>query len=101
MVVLALAVTVLLGGPTPAHAGGDPSLSIDRAAALSALHCPTAFTRPKAPALLVHGTGSTAEESWAHTFAQTLPLDGHDVCTTDLPPRALPHAPAAAAYVAV
>ncbi|MBV9411448.1 MAG: lipase [Acidimicrobiia bacterium] len=80
---------------------GDPPLSIDPAAALAALHCPATFSRPKTPVLLVHGTGLTATESWAHTFAKTLPADGHDVCTVDLPDRALDDAQVAAEYVVV
>lgn len=101
MVVLALVASVLLGAAAPASAAGDPPLSIDPAAALAALHCPASFTRPKTPVLLVHGTGSTAQESWAHTFAKTLPLDGHDACTIDLPARALGDIQVAAEYVVV
>src|SRR5437588_4830167 len=101
MVVLAAIATVLLSGvagPT-AHGAGDPTLSVDRAAVLAALHCPATFARPRLPVLLVHGTGSTAEESWSHTFAKTLPLDGHDVCTVDLPARALGDIQVSAEYV--
>src|SRR5436305_329188 len=91
MVVLAAVATVLLltgAGVPRSQATSDPPLSVDRASVLTALHCPASFSRPKAPVLLVHGTGSTAEESWTHTFAKTLPLDGHDACTVDLPVRA-------------
>jgi len=101
MVLLALTAVVLLAAPQAAPAAGDPTLSIDPAAALSALHCPASFVRPKTPVLLVHGTGSTAEESWTHTFAKTLPRDGHDVCTIDLPQRALGDAQVSAEYVVV
>ena len=102
MVVLACVATVLLGVASPAGAdGGDPTLSIDPAAALTALHCPPSFALPKTPVLLVHGTGFTAEESWTHTFAKTLPLDGHDACTIDLPARALGDIQAASEYVVV
>ena len=101
VVVLALVAVVLLGTPHVARGAGDPPLSIDPAAALAALHCPATFTHPGTPVLLVHGTGSTAEESWAHTFAKTLPLDGHDVCTIDLPTRALVDAQVSSEYVVV
>ncbi|MBV8984503.1 MAG: lipase [Acidimicrobiia bacterium] len=101
VVVLALVTLVLLGAPQVARGAGDPPLSIDPAAALAALHCPATFAHPKTPVLLVHGTGSTVEESWTHTFAKTLPLDGHDVCTIDLPQRALVDAQISAEYVVV
>ena len=101
LVVLAVGATVLLAGASPARAASDPPLSIDRAAALAVLHCPPSFTRSKTPVLLVHGTGSTAAESWAHSFAKTLPGAGHDVCTIDLPARALGDIQVAAEYVVV
>jgi len=103
MVVLAAIATVLLSGVAgpAAHGAGDPPLSVDRAAVLAALHCPATFTRPRLPVLLVHGTGSTAEESWSHTFVKTLPPDGHDVCTVDLPARALGDIQVSAEYVVV
>jgi|GEM_PF-416995 len=104
MFVLVVLATVLLGlGGAAARgsAGGDPALSIDPATALAALHCPATFSRPKTPVLLVHGTGLTATESWTHTFAKTLPAAGHDVCTIDLPDRALDDAQIAAEYVVV
>jgi triacylglycerol esterase/lipase EstA (alpha/beta hydrolase family) len=100
-IVLALLATVLLGGPLPAQAATDPPLSVDRAAVLAVLHCPASFTKPKTPVLLVHGTGSTSEESWAHSYAKTLPPVGHDVCTIDLPQRALGDIQVAAEYVVV
>jgi triacylglycerol lipase len=101
LVVLSVVTTVLLAGPASARSAGDPPLSIDRAAALAVLHCPTSFARPRTPVLLVHGTGSTAEESWTHSFAKTLPGAGHDVCTIDLPARALGDIQVAAEYVVV
>ena len=101
LLVLCLVATVLLAAPAPARSAGDPPLSIDRGAALAVLHCPQAFARPKAPVLLVHGTGSTADESWTHSLAKTLPGAGHDVCTIDLPARALGDIQVAAEYVVV
>lgn len=101
VIVLALLATVLLGGPQPAQAATDPPLSVERGAVMAVLHCPASFTKPKTPVLLVHGTGSTSAESWAHSYAKTLPPAGHDVCTIDLPQRALGDIQVAAEYVVV
>ena len=66
MVVLASVVTVLLAGSSPAVADTpDPALSIDPAAALAALHCSPAFTRPKAP-------GQSFDAHWVSTIGVDL-----------------------------
>src|SRR5256714_7627001 len=55
-----------------------------------ALTCPHAFTHPQHPVvLLVHGTGTTAVESWPDGFGRSLPLAGFDWCMVQLPDRAL------------
>ena len=97
-----LATACLLATSAPAaRSAGDPPLTVNPASVRAAMHCPATFSRPKTPALLVHGTGSTAVESWSHTLAKTLPADGHDVCTVDLPERALGDIQVAAQYVVV
>jgi hypothetical protein len=59
------------------------------AAGADALRCAGDVAQaPRAPVLLVHGTGVTAEENWAWGYAKALGERGHGVCTVDLPKRA-------------
>ena len=65
------------------------------------MHCPARFTHSRQePVLLVHGTGLTAEESWAWNYAKLLPAAGFDVCTVTLPHRAMTDIQVSAEYVA-
>ena len=55
---------------------------------LSTLECAGDPAALRAPALLIHGTGVTAEENWSWGYAKALRDRGHAVCTIDLPKRA-------------
>lgn len=50
--------------------------------------------------LLVHGTGTTAHETWSWNWVHTLPLMGYGVCTIDVPDRELTNFTGSAEYVA-
>jgi triacylglycerol lipase len=72
--------------PSPA----GPALETDDGALATALSCPVGFSHPdRAVALLVHGTGTTATESWPDGFGKALPRAGFDWCMVQLPDRAL------------
>ncbi len=43
---------------------------------------------PLTPVLLLHGTGSTGEESWGPVYLPQLTAGGRPACTVDLPARA-------------
>ena len=68
IVALAILATVLVLPLTRADArpAGDPALSVPPSDLEASLHCPAAFTGAGQgePVLLVHGTGSTGEETW-------------------------------------
>ncbi|MCW2966255.1 MAG: putative lipase [Solirubrobacteraceae bacterium] len=97
-VALAIALTATLGPAAAAHA--DPALDVPQAQLAAALQCPSAFTRTAhEPVLLVHGTGLTAEQSWAWNYEETLPAAGFDACTVTLPDRALGDIQVATEYV--
>jgi pimeloyl-ACP methyl ester carboxylesterase len=49
--------------------------------------------------LLVHGTGTTAAESWPNGFGRALPLAGFDWCMVQLPERALADIQVSSEYV--
>lgn len=100
---LAASVAVLAAVLATARARGEhqtPPLSVPASRLAAALSCPTAFTHPgHEPVLLVHGTAVTAGESWAWNYAETLPALGFDVCTVQLPGRALGDIQVSAEYV--
>lgn len=90
-------------GPRPTGGPGsaDPPYDVPGATLAAALRCPAAYRHPAHPAvLLVHGTGLTAEESWAWNLEKVLPEQGFDVCALTLPERALGDIQTAAEYVA-
>lgn len=67
-----------------------PELRADPVALETALDCPRGFQYPDRPVvLLVHGTATTAEESWPDGWGKALPKVGFDWCTVQLPGRAL------------
>ena len=56
---------------------------------LSTLRCQGDLASPaRAPVLLIHGTGVTAEENWSWGYERALVRRGGGVCTIDLPKRA-------------
>ncbi|HEX8630459.1 MAG TPA: hypothetical protein VF755_20045 [Catenuloplanes sp.] len=73
----------------PAAGPPGPTLQIPHAALAATLSCGPDLDRGTGtPVLLVHGTSSTPEESWAFGYARVLPGLGHPVCTVRLPARA-------------
>jgi pimeloyl-ACP methyl ester carboxylesterase len=88
---LALALLTPLAGTTVSGAGPEnPALRSDPVALETALECPQGFRHADRPVvLLVHGTATTAEESWPSGFGKALPQAGFDWCTVQLPGRAL------------
>lgn len=95
---------VLVGEPvgavTPAGSPGDPPYDVPRATLAHALVCPDGLTAAHEPVLLVHGTGLTPDESWAWNYGKLLPAAGYDVCTVELPHRAMTDIQVSAEYVA-
>ena len=84
-----LAVTAL-AAIVPALAMADPRLDVPAGALRAALQCPARFVhRDHEPVLLVHGTGLTADESWAWNYELALPRSGFDWCAVTLPDREL------------
>lgn len=80
---LLLAVAVATAAPGPPLA--TPQDALD-----AALTCPAPFRDgARDPILLVHGTATNAEESWTWGYTKVLAAEGYDVCTVDLPERAL------------
>ena len=66
------------------------SPSADAAAAPEGLSCSTPFAHPdREVVLLVHGTAVTADEHWGWNHGKHLPATGRDVCSIELPNRAL------------
>lgn len=97
---LLTAVVLLPSGPAGAQAEAGPALETDPATLDAALACPPTFEHPdRDPVLLVHGTATTSEESWPWSLGAVLPAAGYDVCTVDLPGRALVDQQTSAEYV--
>ncbi|MGH8998701.1 MAG: esterase/lipase family protein [Acidimicrobiia bacterium] len=67
-----------------------PPLREDPVALETALSCPDGLGHPEhSVVLLVHGTATTAAESWPAGFGEVLPAAGFDWCMVQLPGRAL------------
>jgi triacylglycerol lipase len=95
---IAVAATTL--HPVAALATDEPELQVDRAELRAAMDCPEAFTdEGRNPVLLVHGTGPTPRENFGWNLLPQLRADGFDVCTVELPTRALGDIQVAAEYV--
>lgn len=86
-----------LGGATPAPAAEEPALSVAPDLLAAALVCPDFTGAP--PVLLVHGTATNSADTWAPAMQPALGRDGYDVCTVDLPGRALGDIQVSAEYV--
>ena len=94
-----IAVTAIAGAAVPAKAA-QPPIEASEAELSPALACPTTFAHPEHPAvLLVHGTGSTPEESWSWNYTKVLPSLGFDACTIRLPEFALTDIQISSEYV--
>jgi triacylglycerol lipase len=80
------------------HSGPVLQTAVDKLAA--ALRCHDApHSSGGEPALLVHGGTLTGSESWDWNYVPALNNDGIDVCTVDLPDRALTDIQVSAEYI--
>lgn len=92
---LFLALSLAQGGfsVSPVGAAGTedgPALESDPVALETALSCPDGLSHAEHPVvLLVHGTATTAEETWPAGMGVVLHRAGFDWCTVQLPGRAL------------
>lgn len=90
----------LVGGAVPAYASSGPRLLTPEPTLLAALACdPDLGQSDGSPVLLVHGTGTNAQESWSSNYVRALPSHGHRVCAVTLPDRALGDIQTSAEYV--
>lgn len=69
------------GGAMPA----GPQLKTDAATLEAALQCPASFRGEHDPVLMVHGTGTNADNDWSWSYVPALGALGYDICTVDLP----------------
>ncbi len=84
-----LTLAVLLAAVAPAQAAPAP-LTEPAGALAQALECgPGVDGAARTPVILLHGTGSTPEESFDAGYAAALPKLGFPVCTVRFPKRAL------------
>ena len=87
---LAAVVTAGMAVTLPTQAASGPELVTPQAALDAALVCPPKFDdAARDPVLLVHGTATNAADSWSWGYTKVLTGSGYDVCTVDLPERAL------------
>ena len=92
-----LSLVSMLVFASPAHAlanaardDSGPPLMTPPATLAAALRChDTPSSASHEPVLLIHGIASTAAESWDWNYVPALTNAGFDVCTVDLPDRAL------------
>ena len=95
-----IAVVAVALAAAPAARAADPPLGVPAARLAAALSCPTRPDRSaREPVLLVHGTGLTADESWAWNYEKSLPLLGWRYCAVTLPEHALGDIQIASEYV--
>jgi triacylglycerol lipase len=97
----ALAGAVVLAlWPAVADAADEPELQVEREELQAAMDCPETFAdEGRNPVLLVHGTGPTPRENFGWNLLPQLTADGFDVCTVELPMRALGDIQVAAEFV--
>jgi len=79
----------VLAGAAPAQAQSGPALTVPEPTLDAALECRPATGGPaRDPVLLVHGTTSTAQESFGSGYLRVLPTQGFPTCAVTLPERA-------------
>ena len=104
VVALAALTSAVLAGPaTAGHSAlprHDPAYDVPRTVLQAATRCPGHLRTGREAVLLVHGTGLTADESWSWNYGKLLPAAGFDVCTVQLPHRAMNDIQVSAEYVA-
>jgi len=94
------------GRPGSPSTQADAPFDVSTATMAAALTCPNGNNHRRGGIiLLVHGTGSTGEESWSQSpYNLLLPTDplgpGYDICWVDLPQKALGDVQTSAEYVA-
>jgi triacylglycerol lipase len=89
LALLVCAVAVAPRPPAGAEEAG-PALESDPVVLETSLDCPEGLHRPEqAVVLLVHGTATTATETWPSGLGRVLSAGGFDWCTVQLPGRAL------------
>lgn len=94
-----LAFAVPAQGAADAYLSG-PDLVTPPAELAAALRChDTSAPSEHEPVLLVHGIGATGPEEWDWNYVPALNHAGFDVCTVDLPGRALSDMQVSAEYV--
>jgi triacylglycerol lipase len=88
---LALALLAFVApGPRAGAEETGPALESDPVVLETSLDCPEGFQRPEQNVvLLVHGTATTAAETWPSGLGRVLTSAGFDWCTVKLPGRAL------------
>src|SRR3954449_3517613 len=88
---LAAALLLLFGAAKYPPAPSGPALRTEASKLASAVTCPDGLARHRSRpvVLLVHGTATTAEETWPLGLGRSLPLAGFDWCMVQLPDRAL------------
>jgi hypothetical protein len=90
----------LVPGAAAGAAEAGPVLESDPVALGTALSCPEGLTHPPRPVvLLVHGTATTAQETWPLGMGVVLRRAGLDWCMVQLPGRALVDIQTSAEYV--
>lgn len=97
--IVSLTASTTSASTAAANSSSDPSLRVARRLLERALSCSGPLNGPREPVLLVHGTSVTADENWAWNYEKVLPDLGYDVCTVDLPHRALDDAQISTEYV--
>lgn len=81
--------------------GGDAPYTVDPTTLAAALTCPNGNPTSASPAvLLVHGTGSTGEETWGQGYVPALLAQGYTACYVTLPGRAMGDMQVSSEYVA-
>ena len=81
---------------------GDPPYGVDTGTLSGVLNCPrgTPTSADSKPVLLVHGTGSTGDESWGFGYVPALAAAGFTPCYITLPNRSMGDMQVSSAYIA-
>src|SRR2546423_7828619 len=88
VLIAAIAAVWARAGLPAAKRPPGPRLDVDPVKLRTALSCPDGLTHRHQPVvLLVHGTATTATESWPWGFGKVLPKAGFDWCMVQLPDR--------------
>ena len=98
--IVALLACLLVPGAALAAEPGPPLTAAPEAELRAAVECSDAPAGSARPAvLLVHGTFTNPQESWAPGYRRVLPTLGFQTCTVDLPGRATTDVQTSAEFV--